>query len=134
MVDCLLVGSDVVRAHESILGVLDELAEIDHKTPRERSVCLQTLEQDGANLFFHNSVLLAKENDQNHAEVKCVAIWVSELVDNTVKETQSCLVVEIGGHLLEQFNVVVGSCFWRTLFFLVTYLGDYEENNGVDHT
>jgi len=57
-----MVLCDELRAHESVLGVLDQLSEVYHQAPGERSLGLETLKEDGADLFFDRCVTLIEED------------------------------------------------------------------------
>lgn len=103
-----LVLGDELRPHKAILVVLDQLTEVDHQPPWERSLGLQALEQDRADLLLNHRVRLIEQDQQDHAEVEGVAVRVPQLVDDAVKEAEASFVIEALRHLLKQLNVVSG--------------------------
>ena len=61
--DCNLILSNELGPHKAILCILDELSKVDHQTPRERSLGLQSFKQDCADLFLDSRIRFIEENE-----------------------------------------------------------------------
>lgn len=57
-----LVLGNKLRPHKAVLVVLDQLTEVDHQPPWERSLGLQALEQDRADLLLNHRVRLIEQD------------------------------------------------------------------------
>ena len=84
--------------------VLNELTEVDHQAPWVRSERLKPLEEDHTDLLLNVWLGLVKQAKQYDTEEECVTVGISQLVDDTVEEAQSSLIVEHHCDLLEKFN------------------------------
>lgn len=52
-----------------------------------RSKSLQSLEEDSTNLLLYVWLRLCKQAKQDDAEEECVAVGISQLIDNAIEET-----------------------------------------------
>jgi len=94
---------------EPVLGVLDELSEVDHQAPGEWAVHVESLEQDLADLLLdlRLGVLgFLEQVEQLLAELVCVRVWIAQLVDDAVQEGAAGLFVELDRNLLDQIEAL----------------------------
>ena len=57
-----MVLCDKLRAHESVLRVLDQLPKVDHQAPWEGSLGLEPLEEDVADLLLDGGIALIEQD------------------------------------------------------------------------
>lgn len=87
-----LVPHDEALLGEAVLGVLQQLSECDAQAPRVRLVSLETLDEDPGDLLLHTLLSYVVIQVKHHPGVEvCVAIDVSELVDDGVEEAHAGL-------------------------------------------
>ena len=100
--DGLRVLPNILLPHEGELWILDELPEADHEAPGVRAACLQSLEEDRADLLEDDLASGLCIDEQNDAqEVEGVVVREAELVDDGIQEAQTSLIVESLHNLLE---------------------------------
>jgi len=93
---------NIIPPHEGELWILDELPEADHEAPWVWTACLQSLEEDGADLLEDDLASGLCVDEQNDAqEVECVVVGEAELVDDGIQEAQASLIIESLHNLLE---------------------------------
>jgi len=89
VLDCLGVLANVLLLHETVFGVLNELAEADHQAPWIWSWSLEALQENACNLLLDDlcwaSFGIDKQN--NAGEVESVVVWVSKLIHDSIQET-----------------------------------------------
>jgi len=78
---------DKLVVPELELWILDEFDERDEEAPRVRSVDNQPLQQHARYLLLDRlRVGLGEQVQHRTAEVVCVAVWVAQLVRNSVQK------------------------------------------------
>ena len=101
----ILIFSDERRLHEAILGVLNQLSEVDHQSPWVGSQSLKTLEEDSADLLLYIWLRFNEQPEEYETEEVSVAIGVPELVDDAVHEAEPCVFVQLDCNLFEKVDV-----------------------------
>ena len=120
VLDGVLILSNERRLHETILGVLDQLSEVNHQSPRVWSQSLKTFKEDGANLLLNIGLRLHKQAKQYQAEEVSVAVRISQLIDNAIHEAKTSLLIQLDCNFFEEFIC------WRTgakVFFVIYSFG-----------
>lgn len=110
MADGLGVLSQECSLLEPVLCVLDQLSEVDHQAPRERSVHVEPLEQNLADLLLYERIHLLgllEEAQKDLAELVGVTVRVAKLIDDAVQEAQTRVVVKLYHHAFYELEVLL---------------------------
>jgi len=94
---------------EPVLSVLYQFPEIDHQTPWEGPMHVQSLEQNLADLLLNQRVhllSLLKQPEQDLTELVRMAIGIAQLVHDAVQEAESRLIVQFYHHALYEVEVL----------------------------
>lgn len=115
--NCSFILLNKRALHKAIFCILNQLSEVYHESPRERSMCLQSFKQNSADLFLNLRHTFHKQIDKNQAEVESVRIRIPQLVNNRVQKGQSCLIRQPVNNLLKKL-IVFFLCYIRRILHL----------------
>lgn len=95
-----------LMAPEVVVAILDQFNEGNQKTPRMWAIDDQSFKKYSSDLLLNGFLIcLGKQIQQGAREVLRMAVWISQLISNTIKEKVASLSIKIHGQILEDVHV-----------------------------